>query len=134
MARNRLGFMHFWKHQTEILKRTYILIMFSYWSQSPVSSCVTNLCSWIFWPPCPWFLSPFRNHFLRNIKPLAYMYLPWKSDPAERCHTYWKGRKTTGMIKIPHLVFVPGRSLKLYGVVGQQENNGQTVPPIECIR
>lgn len=42
--------------------------------------------------------------------------------------------KTTGMIKIPHLVFVPGRSLKLYGVVGQHENNGQTVPPIECIR
>lgn len=32
------------------------------------------------------------------------------------------------------LVFVPGRSLKLYGVVGQQRNNGQTVPPIECIR
>lgn len=32
------------------------------------------------------------------------------------------------------LVFVPGRILKLYRVVSQQQNNGQTVPPIKCIR
>lgn len=32
------------------------------------------------------------------------------------------------------LVSVPGRILKLYGVVSKHQNNGQTVPPIECIR
>lgn len=93
MARNCLCFMHFWKQQIEILKRNYILITFSYWSQGPVSSCETNLCSWIFWPPCPWFLSPFGNHFLRNIKPLRLHVSPLKIRPGWAMSHLLEGKK-----------------------------------------
>lgn len=89
----QIGSHAFCKHQIEILKRTYILIMFSYWSQGPVSSCVTNLCSWIFWPPCPWFLSPFWNHFLRNIKPLRLHVSPLKIRPCWAVSHLLEGKK-----------------------------------------
>lgn len=131
MARNYSSFMHFKSTKMKYNRETYI-IMFLDWSQVPISSCsykplymnILTTLSTILISLLEWLL------FVKQATHLS----PLKIRPGWVKSHLLEGMRTIGMIKIPHLVFVPGRILKLYRVVSQQQNNGQTVPPIKCIR
>lgn len=124
--------MHFKSTKMKYNRETYI-IMFLDWSQGPISSC--ELQTFVH----EYFDHPVHDSYLpfgmiTFCETLATHLSPLKIRPGWVKSHLLEGMRTTGMIKIPHLVFVPGRILKLYRVVSQQQNNGQTVPPIKCIR
>lgn len=131
MARNYSSFMHFKSTKMKYNRETSI-IMFLDWSQVPISSCeLQTFVHEYFDHPATILISLLEwSLFVKQATHLS----PLKIRPGWVKSHLLEGMRTTGMIKIPHLVFVPGRILKLYRVVSQQQNNGQTVPPIKCIR